>query len=528
MDQFKMSYAVAVFLTALSASTSAFAQQTTVTIAREADPSTYDPHRSTARPAAETGLMFGDTLVSVDYDFKTIVPFLAKSWSISEDGKVYTFQIRNDVTFCSGKALKAQDVVASYERWRDPATAGVARWRMGPVDKITALDDYTVEYRLKQPYSDLLYQMATFQHTIINAEYATKMGADFGVKGMDATGPYCFHSWTPRVETVLTRHKGYKWGPAIKGTPVEPGVERVVFKPIIEESTRVSLMRSGGADVAGSFPYWSIPEFKKSPNVNVLTSDIYFNAIFAGFRTSRELGGDAVVRKAVNLAISAKNITEVITFGLADPAYTFISPKAKDFNTSLELSEPEDGPKQAVALLEKAGWSARSDGFRYKGGKRLKLVLYGFNGFQKDITEAMQNDLRAVGIELEINLFDPTAAWSMLATNNYDMFMVGNNYMTAGDMLNAQFPQNGKGNPSTDYENPRLMSLLAKASAAIDDRERVESYAEAQKIIHDENLFASVYHDNRYFLVNKRLKPFKGHGISGASLYKGLGFAWQK
>src|ERR1700752_1212530 len=94
----------------------AAAQQRVVTIVREIDTDRYDPHRSTARSNAEVMYMVGDTLVNLDYDMKTLVPGLAKSWTVSADGLLYTFKLRDDVSFCSGKKFTAADVVATYSR----------------------------------------------------------------------------------------------------------------------------------------------------------------------------------------------------------------------------------------------------------------------------------------------------------------------------------------------------------------------------------------------------------------------------
>src|SRR5689334_7860846 len=97
--------------------TTASAQQRTVTVVREIDTDRYDPHKSTARSNAEVMYMIGDTLVNLDFDMKTLTPGLATSWTVSADGLVYTFKLRDDVSFCSGRKMTAKDVVATYERW---------------------------------------------------------------------------------------------------------------------------------------------------------------------------------------------------------------------------------------------------------------------------------------------------------------------------------------------------------------------------------------------------------------------------
>ena len=110
--------------------------------------------------------------------------------------------------------MTAEDVVYSIKRWIDPETKAPVKWRVGDVDKVTAMDDYTVEYKLKEPFSELLYQMTQYFHPSSTSSRSKQLGADFGVKGFNGTGPFCMESWTPRDQTVLTRHAAYKWGPS--------------------------------------------------------------------------------------------------------------------------------------------------------------------------------------------------------------------------------------------------------------------------------------------------------------------------
>src|SRR3546814_10412381 len=123
---------------------------------RQIDTDRYDPHRSTTRATAEALFMVGYTLVSLDPDLKTIHPLLAKSWSVSEDGKTYTFNLRDDVTFCSGKKFTARDVKATIERWLDPATKGVVQNRDGDVKEVLPARSEEPTYELppltRNPY----------------------------------------------------------------------------------------------------------------------------------------------------------------------------------------------------------------------------------------------------------------------------------------------------------------------------------------------------------------------------------------
>ena len=159
----------------------------TFTIAKALDSPHYDSHRTTWSPTSDVTHMIQDTLVALDWDGKTAIPLLAKSWTVSPDGKLYTFKLRDDVQFCSGKKFTAADVVYSFNRQKDPATRAPYAWRAGKIKELRAPDPYTVEYELQEPYSDLLVQLTMFNNAIHNKESVDALGKDYGVKGIDGT-----------------------------------------------------------------------------------------------------------------------------------------------------------------------------------------------------------------------------------------------------------------------------------------------------------------------------------------------------
>ena len=133
--------------------------------------------------------MIQDTLVALDWDGRTPIPLLAKSWQISPDGRTYTFKLRDDVTFCSGKKFTAEDVVYTFKRLKDPETKAPFAWRAGRIKELRAPDPYTIEYELEEPYSSLLLQLTMFSNAIINNESVEQIGKDYGISGTDGTGP---------------------------------------------------------------------------------------------------------------------------------------------------------------------------------------------------------------------------------------------------------------------------------------------------------------------------------------------------
>src|SRR5436190_14596045 len=142
----------------------------TLTIMKGIDAPHYDAQRTSWGPTSDIVNMFQDTLVALDWDGRTAIPYLAKSWTISEDGRTYTFKLRDDVSFCSGKKFTADDVVYSFKRLKDPAIKGPFAWRAGNIKELRAPDPYTVEYELNEPYSELLLQLTMFTTAIHNTE----------------------------------------------------------------------------------------------------------------------------------------------------------------------------------------------------------------------------------------------------------------------------------------------------------------------------------------------------------------------
>lgn len=497
--------------------------QRSVTLIRDIDADRYDPHRSTARAAAEVLFMTNDTLVSLDYDLKTVHPGLAQSWTISPDGLTYTFKLRDGITFCSGKKLTAADVVASYARWRDPETKGVVLARMGDVDEITAPDAATVVYKLKRPFSELLFQMTQHFHVIINAEQAKQLGQDFGVKAIDGTGPYCFQSWTPRDEVVMTRNPNYKWGPPIYGDGL-PKVDRVVWKVVPEEATRVNALKTGQADGSHHIPYWAVKELQADRRLTVGKAENYFWTYFIGFKIDREMVSDVRIRRAINLAVDQKALTDAVTFGYGEATVSFLASNVLDHNGKPRPDLYGENAAEANRLLDDAGWRRGADGFRHKDGRKLSPLYYGFStGIWKEIAEAVQGDLRKVGIDLQIQMFDATVAWGKLATQEYDAFGMSFPYVSAGDALNLYFRSAAAPVPNrVNWKDAETDALLAKGSAALDPKERAAAFQAVQSKVEEAVVWIPLFHDPLFVVSGSKLKPVRAHGIYGAGLYKGL------
>ncbi|MEI4474015.1 ABC transporter substrate-binding protein [Frigidibacter sp. MR17.24] len=494
-----------------------------ITIIREIDSNHYDPPRTAALAGSEVLFMLTDSMVGLAEDMKTIEPLIASSWDISDDGLTYTFHIRDDVDFCSGKKMTAEDVAYSLNRWNDPATKSPVRWRMGDVKSITAPDATTVVYELNAPHSELLYQLAQSFGAILNKDKVEELGENFGVTGFDGTGPFCWESWTPRDKLVMTRHEGYHWGPANYENQGPAQVEKLTWQVVPEAATRTAALLTGQGQVSPYVPDIGWSRLRQMPNIEVVRSDEAFWTEFIGFKVDKPMVEDVKVREAINLAVNQEAITQDLFFSERDPAYSYISSGALDYNPAIDDGLLKYDPEKAAQLLDEAGWKLNADGKREKDGKLLQPLLYTFTGTWQQVTEAVQADLLKVGIELQIQPFDATVYWGKVATQEFDMFVMGYPYISAGDALNLYFLSANMPSPNRmNWNDPETDQLLKSGMTAVSADTRAEDYGKVLEKVHDAAVWLPIDQKAMQIAYLKTLKPFKAHNIYGAGLYKGL------
>src|SRR5436190_4273246 len=339
----------------LAGAAAATAEAQTLRMVTSLDAPHYDGQRTTWSPTSDIVNMFQDTLVAMDWDGKTAIPYLAKSWTVTPDGKLYTFKLRDDVTFCSGKKFTAADVVYSFKRLTSAELKAPLAWRAGELKDIRAVDPYTVEYELKEPFSDLLLNLTMFTTAIHNKESVEKLGKHYGVKAIDGTGPWCFDSWQPRTEIVLKRHDAYKRWPSLYKNKGPVKFEKLVVKIVPEDSSRVAAMMSGQFDITHQFPSQFISQAKAAPMLTVTPAKPNFQLLYFGFKITRPMVADRRVREAMSISINRAEIAKAILLGNAEPAFTIVDPDALDFDPTTKGVVKED-LERAKALLDEAGW----------------------------------------------------------------------------------------------------------------------------------------------------------------------------
>ena len=499
----------------------------TLRMMKSLDAPHYDGQRTTWSPTSDIVNMIQDTLVALDWDGKTVIPYLARSWQISEDGKTYTFKLRDDVQFCSGRKFTSADVVYSFKRLLDPETKAPLKWRAGSVKDLRAPDPTTVEYELNEPFADLMMNLVSFTMTIHNKESVEKHGKDYGTQAVDGTGPWCFESWQPRTEIVLKRHDAYKWGPSMYQNKGPVKFERLSIKIVPEDSARVAAMMGGQFDVTHQIPLQFIDQVKKAPMLQVQEAKPNFQLMYYGFKSNRPMVSDPRVREAMNIAINRAEIVKGIMLGQAEPAYTFIDPAALDFNPETKTIIKED-VERAKKLLDEAGWAVGADGFRYKDGVKLApKVLFTQVSYFGRVSEAIQGYMRKIGVDWNIIGYDSTIAFAEMSKQDYELWTVTFPYVSAGDLLNYYFDSANVPAPNRmNWKDAQTDEWLKLGRAALTDPDRTKYYGLTQMHVTKQHLWMPVMNVAMYTTSNKKLKGVRPHMLYQNTFYKGLDYSF--
>jgi peptide/nickel transport system substrate-binding protein len=500
----------------------AWAQPNALVIAQPTDADSVDPHKVTAVIAVERLYNLYDTLVNLDFNMETITPGLAESWRVSPDGKTYTFALKRGVKFHSGKPLTAQDVKWSLDRWRDPATASPTKNRVAEVEEVTARDDQTVVVRLKDRSNYFLFNMASGFASILNPEAVKKAGAGYGTLAVDGTGPFKFKEWVLRDRFVVERNPEYRWGPPMFKNAGPAKLDRVVWRVIPEDATRLfELEQGGGVNVSRWIAFSELPRLKKDPKLKVVEYKVGY-VVYLGFNLNKEIVQDIRVRKAINHAVKKDDIVNEIFYGLGSPAQGPVSPIVAGAWKDVGKAAYEYNPAKARALLDEAGWRPGPDGIRVKDGKRLKLPIHAIAGYgYPDTLTLIQAQLKEVGVDVEQVLLEEAAIWGRLAAGEHTVMAMGNPHSNPDEVLMFYFHSRNRPTPNRfGFADPKVDQLLDEGRTAADRKRWQEIYAEVQKRVVDSAVWVPLWHPDRAMTMSAKVTGLRPHAIYDVGYHK--------
>lgn len=481
----------------------------TVIVGLQAEPTTLDAPQLSDYNTARAAMGMYDSLTRFKDESTEIEPGLAESWEISDDGLVYTLHLRQGVKFHDGADFNAEAVKFNIERQIVPdhpaAESGefpYAEFTWGMLDKVEVVDDTTVKLTLKERFAPFLNHLAMHPAAMVSPEAINQHGKDISNHPV-GTGPFKFVSWTPGVEVVLEKNPDY-WRGA-------PHVDRVIYRPIIEDQSRLTELESGGVNFIVNIPPDDLARLKEDARFTTVEQP-GMHAWWVAFNQSRPPFNDSKVRQAVNYAVNKKAIVDNLLKGTGTLAINPLPPVVWSYTDQIQTYDYN--PEKAKQLLTEAGYP---DGFTCNF-----WVPESGSGMQQPVAmgTAIQADLKAVGIDCQIEQFE----WGTYLDKvivppdkaEYDMFemsWIGDNgdpdnhlyILLSGD----QWPPNGYN--MGFYKNDKVDALLREARTTLDKAKRTELYQEAQKLIAEDPPWLLVDHEAQIVVMDKKIKDFKLH-----------------
>ncbi len=278
------------------------------------------------------------------------------------------------------------------------------------------------------------------------------------------------------------------------------------------------------ADVTYYMPYIALDTMQRIPGMTVQRQENYIYDVFMGFKVDKPVASDKVIRQAANMATNKEAIAKAIFFGKGQTLPSLLNPAVVDYDKSSADKMPKYDPAGAAKLLDEAGWKPGADGIREKDGQKASFTVYGIrNDSNPRISEAMQADLRKVGIDMKIQLWDATVAWGKLATQEFDAFLMSYPYVTATEAMSLYFRSQQAPTPNRmNWKNPKTDELLKAASMATDADKRKQALAEVQTQLTEANVWVPLVSQPLWVVATDRVEGARAHGLYGAGLYKGL------
>jgi peptide/nickel transport system substrate-binding protein len=341
-----------------------------------------------------------------------LVPGLAKSYTVNEDATVYTFDLREDVTFHDGTPFNAEAVKTTFDHIADPATQSrIARGNLGPYKETRVVDEYRVEVVFKAPNASFETLMADATLGIISPTALKKYGKEFS-RNPVGTGAFKLESWGGTETVRLVRNPNYEWGPAHLQTG-ESNINRLTFRVIADASSQYNALSTGeiqGAEGLTSSDARSLVDSGEFGLKSGVVSGVPYS--FA-LNVDKAPLDDLAVRKAVLHATDSSGMVKALFDGMFDPADGIVTPNLPGYSPIPYSHDPEE----AARLLDSAGWTMGADGVRTKGGKELSLELINMSDFGFDqIAQVLQTQLAEVGIKVKIS----DQSWPAVATTYVD------------------------------------------------------------------------------------------------------------
>lgn len=471
------------------------------------DASSLDPAGSNDVPSSVVQANIYETLVKRD-DNNKIVEGLAEKWEALDD-TTYEFTLRKGVTFHDGEPFNAEVVKMNLERVLDPEVASPRYFLYEMITDITVKDEYTVQIKTEYPFAPLLAHLSHNGGSMVSpksieADYeAMKDGEKAGhviATNPVGTGFFKFDHWTPGDEIKLVKNEEY-WGD-------KAHVDTVTFKVVPESAVRNADLETGYVHIADPVQPNEVAGINDGDfaKINQKASS---SLAYLGFNTEKEPFNDPKVRRAISMLVNKDDISQGVYDGFGVAAIGPLAPGIFGFNK--DAKPIEYNVEEAKKLLKEAGYE--------KGFK--SSIWTNDNPQRQQIAVLLQDELKKVNIEVEIEVMEFGAYLEKTANGEHDMFILGWSNPT-GDAdygLYALFHSSQHGSPGNRsfYENPEVDKLLEQGRRESNPDERIKIYNKVQEHLIEDAPMAYLIHTEYLTGVSNKIRGFS---IGTDGIYK--------
>ena len=446
-----------------------------------------------------------ETLVTFPEESTQIVPGLAESWTISKDGLQYTFKLRRGITFHDGTPLNAEAVKFSIERQINPNHPAYklgkypfANFFFGNVKAVEVLSEERVAFLLNEARASFIAVLAQGAASIVSPTAVMKWGPDYPTHPV-GTGPFRFASWDRGQRVVLEKNPTY-WKYPVK-------VERVIYRPIVEDQARLTELLTGTLDVIVGVPADFVSQLEQNAKITLL-KQVGAHVWYLGMNNQKKPFDDKRVRQALNYAVNKDAIVKDVLKGTGAASRGPVLPGTWGADPALK-PYPYD-PERAKKLLAEAGYPS--------GFSTTLWVPESGSGMQAPVamSTVMQSNLKAVGVNVSLQTMEWGAYLAKLRTKEQELFALS---WMAGtedpDMVMYPLLHSSQWTPVGPnralYKNARFDTLLQQARLTTDQAKRAQLYREAQRVLVDDAPWVFVDHEIQIAALSKRVQGFKLH-----------------
>ncbi|MCY6485664.1 ABC transporter substrate-binding protein [Clostridium aestuarii] len=444
----------------------------TLVFAQGTDPRGLDPAYVDDGESAKIIANVYDGLLRYKKDSTELEPSLATEWKVSDDGKVYTFKLREGVKFHDGTDFNAEAVKVSIERQLPPKRTNdmpYASFTFGEVEKVEVVNDYSVKITLKEPYTPFLANLAMVLAAPIVSPTALEKYDGKLMENPVGTGPFKFVKWDKGQSIVLEKNEDY-WDEE------KAKVDKAIFQFTKENSVRATQLMTGAVDIIDGVDPNDVAQIEKSGATIYKRPGMNIN--YMAFNCERAPFNDAKLREAISYAINREELVKFLYQGYSSIANSQMPSFIPGFND--KVKPYEYNPEKAKTMLKELG----------KEKLEIKMIIYSnprpYNTVGQKLAEAIQGYLLKVGIKSTIEPYTWTEYKEKAKQGEGDIMFYGwtgdngdpDNFLSLLDSKEIESSLN-----AAKYSNKKVDELLSKARRTPNGEERNKLYKDIQDIL---------------------------------------------